>query len=66
MLGMTKEAYDPWELPTFSIKRPDDKLVRGLGIWKEIGDKGGLMTDTRIIKALEEAGLMEDVFDDRD
>ncbi len=65
-IGMTKEAYDPWELPTFSIKRPEDKLVRGLAVWKEIYDKSGLMTDTRIIKALEGASLMEDIFDDRD
>ena len=65
-IGMSKEAYNPWELPTFSIKRPDERQVKGLAVWKEILDKGGLMTDTRIIKALEGAGLMKDIFDDRD
>lgn len=65
-IGMSKEVYDPLELPTFSLKRPDDKLVRALTVWKEIHDKGGLMTDTRIIKALKDAGLMEDIFDDRE
>ena len=65
-VGLSKEVYNPLELPTFALKRPEDNLVRGLAIWKEIHDKGGLMTDTRIIKALGEEGLMEDIYDDRD
>lgn len=64
-IGMTKEAYDPLELPTFALERPEDKLVWGLEVWKEISEKGGLMTDTRIIKALADNNLMEDVYDDR-
>jgi hypothetical protein len=64
-VGISKSVYDPYELPIFSLERPDDDLVHGLAVWSELHEKGGLMTDSRVIKSMETAGLMSDIFDER-
>jgi hypothetical protein len=61
-IGMSKEVWDPLELPTFHIERPDDKLVKGLRVWNDIKKQAGLTTDTRIIKALAGEKLMDKIF----
>jgi hypothetical protein len=64
-MGISKEVYDPLELPTFHLDSPDMEVVKALRIWKKRKDKNWVMTDTAIIENLEKVGLMEKVHDNR-
>lgn len=65
-IGISTAVHEPFELPTFNIERPEDGLVKALQVWNEIKENAGLTTDTRVIKALADKGLMTDVYDERD
>ncbi len=60
--GISKEVWDPMDLPTFHLEPPKEDMIRALRVWKE---KGLLTTDTKVIEDLEDNGVMKDVHDDR-
>lgn len=64
-VGLAKEVYPPFFLPTFSLDAPDAKQVEGLGVWKEMREKGRIMTASNVVLHLERKGLMENVKNDR-
>jgi len=63
-VGMTKATYPPSELPLFHLEPPPEKEVKALRAWKSVKDAGGITSDTRIIKKLEQEGLMKDIHDE--
>jgi hypothetical protein len=64
-MGMSKEVYEPMELPIFHMEPPDHNIIKALRIWKSRKDKNWVMTDTAIIEDLQKNGLMEKVHDNR-
>jgi hypothetical protein len=64
-MGISKEVYDPMELPIFHLKPPEKDVIRALRVWKRRKESGWIMTDSAIIEDLEKEGLMEKVHDKR-
>jgi hypothetical protein len=60
-MGISREVWDPMELPTFHLEPPKEDVIKALRAWKERKDKGWVMTDTAIIEDLEKLGLMKKV-----
>jgi hypothetical protein len=64
-MGISREDYDPMELPIFHLDPPRVDVIKGLRLWKKRVEKGWVLTDTAIIEDLEKNGLMKKVHDNR-
>jgi predicted transcriptional regulator len=63
-IGLSREVYDPMEVPTFRLKRPKEHVVQAFRIWNEMRKNGKIMTDNLIINALEQNNLIGDIYDE--
>ncbi|MFW6142430.1 MAG: DUF6293 family protein, partial [Candidatus Saliniplasma sp.] len=63
-VGLAEEVEKPQEILCFNLPNPDEKLIKGLKIWKDEKEKGSLMTSSSIIEKFADEGLMEDIFED--
>ncbi|MFO8050887.1 MAG: DUF6293 family protein [Thermoplasmatota archaeon] len=64
-VGLAKDVKEPFILPRYRIKEPNREQVRALSIWKEVLESFGTRQTRRVIRRLEEEGLMKDTTDDR-
>lgn len=55
-VGMAKEVHDPWQLPCFHIRMPDEDLVRALRVLGARRAKGHRTSYSAMIAALKEEG----------
>ena len=63
-VGNAKKVKEPVEIPVFDVRPPDEELVRGLAIWKEVTDKYRIRPTKEVMVALEENDLMFDIWED--
>ncbi len=63
-VGLAEEVRDPEEILSFKIPTPDERIVKGLEIWRDEKDKGKLMTTSNIIKKLAKEGLMDNIYEE--
>jgi len=63
-VGLTKEIKEPEEILCFDLPTPNERLVKGLDVWKKEKDKGGVMSSSNIIEKLSSDGLMVDIYED--
>lgn len=58
-VGLTSETRDPRTIPSFEIDKPEDNMVKSLGMYAALRDAGKPVTATSVIAALKNAGLWE-------
>jgi len=63
-VGLAEEVRKPKEILCFNIPTPDEKLIKGLQVWRDEKDRSGLMTTSNIIKKLAKEDLMEDIYEE--
>ena len=56
-VGLSRKVYPPKELKCFSLRKPDETLVRALRIYSQMMDGGTEPTGVLMISALKEKGL---------
>ena len=56
-VGLTRSTYDPKVLPSYTIEKPPEYLVRGLRILYERGEERLSTNSTAMVKELREKGL---------
>ncbi len=62
LVGQAKEVSEPREIISFDLPTPDDRLIQGLKVLKDLKERGGLTNTKNIVKKLEEKGLMDDIY----
>ena len=61
-IGLSEEVGDPIFIPRFKIHPPKGKLLLGLLAWKEISLTKRKVHQTKVIEAMAQKGLMEDIY----
>ncbi|MGA1872142.1 MAG: DUF6293 family protein [Thermoplasmatota archaeon] len=63
-VGNARSVKAPVEIPVFEVRPPEEPLVRGLAIWKEVTDRYRIRPTKEILTALEENDLLFDIWED--
>ena len=63
-IGNALKVKDPVEIPTFEVQPPDAMLIKALSIWKVTTQRYKRFATTEVLKELEIAGMMDDIWED--
>ncbi|MBN1390513.1 MAG: hypothetical protein JXA22_07720 [Candidatus Thermoplasmatota archaeon] len=63
-VGNARKVKAPVEIPVFEVNPPEENLVKGLTVWKDVTDRYRTRPTKEIMTALEEKGLMYDIWED--
>ncbi len=63
-IGNASKVKDPVEIPTFEVQPPDTNLIKALSIWEVTTQKYKRFATTEVLKELEIAGMMDDIWED--
>jgi hypothetical protein len=58
-VGMAREVHDPWQLPCFHIRMPDEGLVRALRVLAVRRSKGHRTSYSAMIDAIKDGGCWD-------
>jgi len=64
LVGQAKEVSQPREIISFDLPKPNDRLIQGLKVLKDLKERGALTNTKNLVEKLEEEeGLMDDIYE---